>query len=439
MSVSRNTPAAVTYHEKTFFGDPEKKAQKVYVGDGVTGVSANANSVCGGVHPRRPVIKLLLETGGKNHSAKPAFLRAVFCFTPLDIMRILIFGGVFDPPHQGHINAAEAACEQIKPDIFYIIPAFKAPLKDNASTDSVHRINMCRLAFSHLPNAQISETEIKRGGESYTYLTLQELRQKHPADDIFLLIGTDQLNQFDKWVKHEYILENCTLCVAGRGEQNTDTTGKNIIFLNNVPVDVSSTGIRGGKRENIPEKVKEYIKEKGLYRGSHVQGVIKYAEMLRSDIFPGIDKDDVYTAASMHDSTKGQEQLPLFSGHGVVPDADTLASPAVMHAFTAALELEKRGEKENIVNAVRYHTTGRPGMTDIEKIVFIADYIEENRQYPDCVRLRNEYLRSRENTNTDDMIKQILQNTVTHLREKGGYIHPLTLDALEYYKNKENK
>lgn len=349
-------------------------------------------------------------------------------------MRILIFGGVFDPPHQGHVCAAQAAYDQIKPDIFYIIPAYRAPLKGGAATDERHRMNMCTLAFGDIPKVVVSDIEIKRGGESYTYLTLREVKDAHPQSEIFLLIGTDQLNQFEKWVQYEYILAHCTLCVAGRGEKKGDITGKNVIFLDNARIDVSSTEIRGGKRENIPKKVLEYIKARGLYRGNHVEGVIKYAEMIRADCFPHLKKEDVFTAASLHDSTKDRDQLQLFEAYGVAVDEDMRSSPAVMHAFTAALEAEKKGEKEEVINAIRYHTTGRADMTDIEKIIFIADYIEENRRYDHCVRMRDEYLRSRGDTDINGMIKQILCSTVQHLEEKGSFIHPLTLQALEYYK-----
>ena len=349
-------------------------------------------------------------------------------------MKILLFGGMFDPPHQGHVNAAQAAYDRIKPDIFYIIPAYHAPLKEKAVTETEHRLNMCLLAFGHIPKTTVSDMEIKRGGESYTYITLQEVRKAYPESEIFLLIGTDQLDQFEKWVNYEYILDACTLCVAGRNQAGTRPLKGKIIYLENTPVDISSTEIRGGKRENIPQKVLEYIKGRGLYRGNHVESVIKWAEMIRKDCFPHLEKADVFTAASLHDSTKGCDQAQLFEEKGVCPDEDLRLSPAVMHAFTAALEMEKQGIKEDVINAVRYHTTGRADMTDIEKIIFIADYIEENRRYEHCVRMREEYMRTRENTDINNMIKQILCSTVQHLKEKGGFIHPLTLQALEYYK-----
>lgn len=352
-------------------------------------------------------------------------------------MRILIFGGAFDPPHQGHVNAAKAAYDRIKPDIFYIIPAFDPPLKDAPVTQSSHRMNMCALAFGDIPNAVVSDIEIKRGEKSYTYITLAEIKEKHPESEIFLLVGADQLEQFEKWARYEYILENCTLCVAGRGKKEINKKYEKVILLENEKTDISSTEIRAGVRDKLPEKVYEYIKEKGLYRGNHVEGVIKYAEMLRADCFPYLDKADVFTAASMHDSTKGLDQQAIFESHGVEIDSDMKNSPAVMHAFTAALNMEKQGEKESVVNAVRYHTTGRPNMTDIEKVVFIADYIEENRRYDHCVRMREEYLKHRGSTDINNMIKQILNSTVQHLEEKGDFIHPLTLQAMEYYKQGE--
>ena len=171
-----------------------------------------------------------------------------------------------------------------------------------------------------------------------------------------------------------------------------------------------------------------------MSREKHVSGVVSAAEMIRSEVFPHVSKEDVYTAAFYHDCTKNEEQISLLKEYGVEPTDDLLRSPAVMHAFTGAERLKREGKNESVVNAVRYHTTGRPNMTEIEKIIFIADYIEENREYESCKSARKEYLQSEKtNKSTDKLVYGILKNTIDHLKEKKVYIHPLTIEAMEYY------
>ena len=171
-----------------------------------------------------------------------------------------------------------------------------------------------------------------------------------------------------------------------------------------------------------------------MSREKHIAGVVKAAEMIRSEVFPHVCKEDVYTAAFYHDCTKNEEQISLLREYCIEPTDDLLRSPAVMHAFTGAERLKREGKNESVVNAVRYHTTGRPNMTEIEKIIFIADYIEENREYESCKSARKEYLQSEKtNKSIDKLVYGILKNTIDHLKEKKVYIHPLTLEAMEYY------
>ena len=94
-------------------------------------------------------------------------------------MRLGIYGGTFSPPHKGHVEAAEAFSREMKLDKLLIIPTFVPPHKTTADDATPEqRLEMCRLAFSHIKNAEISDMEIKRGGTSYTYLTLEELSSR---------------------------------------------------------------------------------------------------------------------------------------------------------------------------------------------------------------------------------------------------------------------
>lgn len=171
-----------------------------------------------------------------------------------------------------------------------------------------------------------------------------------------------------------------------------------------------------------------------MSREKHIAGVVAAAEMIRSEVFPHLDKEEVYTAAFYHDCTKNEDQMHLLKEYGIEPTDELLRSPAVIHAFTGAERLKKEGKSENIVNAVRYHTTGRPNMTEIEKIIFIADYIEENREYESCKNARNEYLKNEKTVESiDNLILKILKDTIEHLKKKGAYVYPLTIETAAYY------
>lgn len=172
-----------------------------------------------------------------------------------------------------------------------------------------------------------------------------------------------------------------------------------------------------------------------MSRVHHVEGVISAAEMIRREVFPHLDKDEVYRAALYHDHTKEMDQFFLMEKYGI-SDEELKKSPAVIHAFTAAEFLKEKGESEGVINAVRYHTTGRPNMTDIEKIIFVADYIEENREYESCKKARKEYLDGEKTpAQLDKLIYKILKNTIDHLKEKKAYVHPLTTETMKWYEN----
>lgn len=167
-------------------------------------------------------------------------------------------------------------------------------------------------------------------------------------------------------------------------------------------------------------------------REKHVLGVIAAAEDIRKDIFPYLSEQTVRDAAALHDCTKELDQDTLCRLYGL---EELLKYPPVCHAFTGAEEVKGRGYPEETVNAVRYHTTGRPNMTALEQIVFVADYIEENRPYESCIRRRREYLTGEKTKAALDILTaHILEDTLAHLKEKGKNIHPLTEQTLRFYK-----
>lgn len=193
-----------------------------------------------------------------------------------------IFGGAFNPVHNGHVNLAREAIEQLKLRKLLIIPTYESPHKATKLLPFDTRMEMCRLAFEGISDkceVTVSDIERQMGGVSYTINTIRELAGQCPEAQFYLLIGGDMLFSFREWYKYESILKESKVCAVARGGDNfTDMLefaaemGRVKVLPTNV-VDVSSTEIRGklaaGKdiSKLVPQNVAEYIAANDLYRG----------------------------------------------------------------------------------------------------------------------------------------------------------------------------
>jgi nicotinate-nucleotide adenylyltransferase len=193
-------------------------------------------------------------------------------------MTIGIFGGTFDPPHIGHLIVAERALSELRLDKVIFVPAAIPPHKVNDGiAASRHRVEMLRLALQNSSRFEISETEIIRGGVSFTVDTLAQLRSEHPGDQFFLLIGMDNLLDFSAWKSPERILELAMVVVMTRpgfdlGDVPDILKGK--VMVCPVPdIEVSSREIRKRVNEGksirylVPDAVRTYIEHYQLYSG----------------------------------------------------------------------------------------------------------------------------------------------------------------------------
>lgn len=198
-------------------------------------------------------------------------------------MRIGIFGGTFSPPHKGHVNAASCFKKEFDLDALLIVPASVPPNKGGTEIlPGKHRAEMCKLAFAGIPGCEVSEIELKRGGTSYTYLTLTELSA--PDRELYLLMGSDMFLTLGSWRRPDEILRLATIVAAGRvndreiGEQMERTRkrllseyGGDIRFLDNPVVEVSSTFLRekieAGEDVSLwlDDDVRNYIEKENLY------------------------------------------------------------------------------------------------------------------------------------------------------------------------------
>ena len=200
-------------------------------------------------------------------------------------MRLGIFGGTFSPPHIGHVGALSAFVRALPLDEILVIPTFVPPHTEyHEEASSEERLEMARLAFSDIAGVKISDMEIKRGGRSYTYLTLEEL--KRDGVEIYFLCGTDMLLTLDEWKNPDKVFNLAKICYVRREGDESLTSliaektlaykerwNAEIIEIEASVIEISSTELRCGIKsqdhkilKNIPEKVLSYIDERGLYR-----------------------------------------------------------------------------------------------------------------------------------------------------------------------------
>lgn len=192
-----------------------------------------------------------------------------------------IFGGSFNPVHNGHIKLCEYCIKNGGFDKIIIIPDNIPPHKQAKEfADGAARMEMLRLAFTNYSDIEISDIELKMGGISYTVYTLKKLKKLYPHTRLYLIIGSDMLFSFKKWYKYKKILRTCRIYVAARETDDYEKLlnyresfgiykNRIIVAKNNV-LPLSSTIVRNALKEGkgsefVPEKVYEYILTHSLY------------------------------------------------------------------------------------------------------------------------------------------------------------------------------
>jgi len=394
-------------------------------------------------------------------------------------MRIGIYGGTFNPIHRGHVTAARAAMEQLALDKLLLVPASVPPHKalPVGSASPEERLEMTVLATAEISRkAEVLDIELKRTGKSYTCDTIRALRERYPDDELWLLMGSDMFLTLHTWYHPEVILSLTNIGAFSRLESDEEETfarqkryleetyGATVATVRNDDViQVSSTEIRealarGEGVDYLPEAVYGYILRKGLYgtrcemkhlspeelrpialsylkpkRMPHVLGTEREAVRLAERY--GADITDARIAALLHDCTKKldlDEQLALCEEYGIELDELERRALKLLHSKTgAAIARNVFGVKEEICDAILWHTTGKPNMTLLEKIIYLADYIEPTRDFDGVEELRKAVYED-----LDKGLLMGLEETVRDMEERGNPIHRNTLEARDYYMRK---
>lgn len=395
--------------------------------------------------------------------------------------KIGIFGGSFDPPHLGHILALQEFRSKLSLDRVIVIPSKDPPHKKLSfgGASAEHRFRMTQLAVQHLPYAEVSDLELRREGKSYTADTVEELRRLYPEDHFYLLMGTDMFLSFSSWYEPHRITAQATLVAAYRSEDKTGRLGEcahrlreelnaDCVLLENEYLPYSSTVTRamlafGLGEEYVSKETYGYICQYGLYysradlrnldfeqlrnvslslhdrkRVPHVIGCSDTALALAQKY--GANSEDARRAGILHDITKAlgaQEQLKLCDHYGIMLNDFYRRNPKLLHAKTGAVVAQQVfGENEAVCQAICWHTTGKAEMCTLEKILYLADYVEPNRSF-DTV----EALRSLTFTDLDKAMALGLQMTMEQLRGQDRLIDPNSIAALRFYqeRNHENE
>ena len=391
--------------------------------------------------------------------------------------RIGIYGGAFNPPHTGHIRAAEYAVQALNLDKLLLIPSCTSPHKPlpAGSPEPKQRLEMTKLWAGE--KMEVCDIELSRGGTSYTYQTVEQLKAMYPQDELVLFMGTDMFLSFHTWKEPERILDCVSLAVFYRGDRNEqaaiaekqqayETAGHRVYLVENPVTEISSTQLRRMlvfrcAAPFLDEKVLHYIEDNDLYgtekdyrnlsmedleqvvvnllnpnRVKHVLGCRDTAAELAK--VWGADETDAARAGLLHDITKaldGPLQLTLCREYGKVLDEFSESNPKTLHALTGSMVAERIfGENEAVVKAIESHTTGKPAMNTLEKIIYVADYMEPNRDFPGV-----EELRRLAYTDLDGALKLGLEMTLAMLVQQKRQISPASSQALAYLEQKGNK
>ena len=392
--------------------------------------------------------------------------------------RIGIYGGSFNPPHIGHIRAAREAVRELELTSLFLLPAGEVPGKTppKGSADEKARLRMLELAVGGCPDLRMSDFDARRE-RCRTWETVEHFAWEYPEAELTVLVGSDQLAKLPGWENVSFVLSHAQIAVARRGLPGEEELirektallrqmGGRIRVLENPVEPISSTQLRrllafGCGWEFLPPGVGDFIRREGLYhvnadwknlpmeqlegvvlsllnpnRIRHVLGCRDTAVELARRW--GADETDAARAGILHDITKaldGPLQLTLCEAYGKMLTDFSRKYPKTLHALTGSLVAERIfGENPRVVSAICHHTTGRAGMNLLETIIYVADYMEPNRDFPGVERLRELAY-----TDIQAALKLGLEMTLEHLKKQGSEVSPESREALAYCEKRLSK
>ena len=374
--------------------------------------------------------------------------------------KTIVFGGSFDPVHVEHTNILKAAVRELCADKVIVVPTKNPPHKSASKTPFSDRAEMARIAFSTVSaNVIVDDIENRNDGVNYSSDNLPVLEKKYGK--FVYVIGGDSLLALESWHEPEFIVRNFEIAVFDRegyqsakdkaAELNEKWNGK-IRILEYVGKEVDSHTIRDrlmlkADVSGLDENVVRYIKSRNLYsefflcvdkaatyldakRLVHSKNTALVALSLNRNFCPKIDEDKVLLAGLLHDVGKMYDKTELPKNIKNAIPSDSIGTP-VQHQFVSA-EIVKNDfhiSDEDVLNAIRFHTTGRENMSRFEKLIYVSDLISYERNFQGVESLRNAVY--------NDFEKGFI-TCLTYSRdyvvETGRAVYPLTDKAINFYK-----
>lgn len=370
---------------------------------------------------------------------------------------VALFGGSFNPPTKAHVSVIEQLSDRFSKVI--VMPARISPFKTDADVlNGKTRIALLKKICSHLKNVEISDYEIKREDVSYTYITLTDLTKKY--DKIFLALGSDNIEELERWKNLDVIFSLSTLYFIPRPYFPVNELQIDILRKLSCPFEIADfSGEAGcstlvpvanafGKLDEVvPPAVARYIRFHRLYkeyfyinkyfkqfhvkkkRIEHIYRTTKCAITLAKRF--GADAKKTIRAAMYHDVGKYVETKELENADFRCNDAVFDCAKNVRHSYIGeAIARDVIGERdEEVLRAIRLHTTGGSDMTTLQKIVFCADCIEEGRTAPGTEARREAVF-----ADLDRGMLKIVEETIQYLQEKPIVIDTRILECREWLK-----
>lgn len=365
----------------------------------------------------------------------------------------ILFGGTFDPVHNGHIRIATAASLYLNADVVFV-PA-RAPRWKSPYTNAKHRVKMLKLAMKKCASgSSILDYELKSKDDiNYSIDTVRYFRKKHPKDNIYFIIGADQVNKFSEWKNAEELSSLAQIVFVSRPKYELD---KNMIQLYHMrdlsfidTGDISSTMFREMKSIDIPldvlmyieknrlyfvGKLAKYIPEKRLEHSLQVANLALNIALVNSLSHP----EKYFFAGLLHDVGKtyandSEEAINFMKKH--YPHYVNLPNFSYHQFIGEYIAKNDFGiTDKDILNAIKYHCTGNKNMNSVAMVVYASDKIEPTRQF-DSRSLINSCLKNYK----QGFIDTLIDNRKYLLSHNKDITNELTDACFEMYLAKEGK
>lgn len=366
--------------------------------------------------------------------------------------KIAIFGGSFDPVTKGHEELVKNLSEKF--DRVIVVPSNISPFKkDTKAEDAFHRIEMLKLVFGDIEKVEISDFELKQKGTSYSHLTVSHFKKIYPDANFFIIVGSDMVVDLDKWERFSELCGMATFFIQKRegfkialsDKKKLREMGAKLKYSKTAIPDYSSTLSRVAlafcNQSIVSENVYDYIKSNNLYTEyNDFVAFLKSHQLDEKRLHHTFNatKQGIYLAKLYKEDVKNIVLALLL--HDIAKNAKSNKyqeiPPQVVHAFIGAeiaqIFLKDRGLKDEniaqITSAIQKHL-GDPEMNLFEKIVYLADKMDEDRD-----GIEYERLRKKAPKNLDEAVEKALRIILKKVKKEKMLFYQPSLEALEHFK-----